>query len=326
MSSKRVFVKFGVHETTYDKRSELIFFGVDDAGAPVCLRVKDFPATCRFALPPSSTSYERDVFGAFLGSAKFAEWLVGRLGSRAPPVEDIVVGIARENLLPADRPSRDPWPAWRVNFRCVAAAAAFAYENPFEKCHALPKGLKPHVFSCTRKGNVVLQEFYRTRDVTPFTWWEARDIVPVSQAHARKAHDGVAEFLCLDVRPAPPAPHPGTRVLVFDIEALKNYPENGETTYDVGNERERKRERAALDAQDSKNKGILNSWSDHKVKRFKLSTRFCLLLTFHLSFTLLLFTYHLAGVQRASALLERFRHKDSRSRQKVLVSFRFSPN
>lgn len=262
-------MKFGIHETTYDKQNELIFFGVDITGASSCLRVLNFPATCRFALPPSTTARERDVFGAWLSSGEFASWVVGRLGEKASRLDpkDLVLKVERESLFPADRPSLLPWTAWRVSFRCVAAAAFFAYDDPFDSCPKLPQGPRPHVFSCARKGNVVLQEFYRTHDVAPFTWWEARGLVPVRQAHAKKSRDGISEFFCTDVGPVSESlTHPGTSVLVFDIEAVKNYPEATEKDiFDVGDERERLRKRRALDAEDSKNKGILNSWYDHKV-------------------------------------------------------------
>lgn len=266
------FVKFGVHETARLPEgrytNELLFFGVDVRGAPVCLRVRDFPATCRFALPPSATAAEVAAFAAWLSSGAFATWVVHRLGDKGARLkpEDVVVGVEPETVLPADRPSRAAWPAWRVAFCCVAAAALFAYDDPFDACPTRPAGPRPRVFSCSRKGSVVLQEFYRTRGVAPFTWWTARSPVPIRETWAKKAHAGTAEFHCADVAPAIDAPpRPGTSVLVFDIEAVKDYLEPGEPGFGAEREAARRRARVAVDAADPKNKGILNSWHDHRV-------------------------------------------------------------
>ena len=279
-----LFVKFGSFQQTWvkniegDKKliNELFFFGVDASGKSTCLRVHKFPATCRFALE-AGTSPERELaFDSWLRSAQFKKWVITKVGDKAHSrdgvhvlePDDLLFSIKKSSVRPADRPSKENWTCWEVSFCAVCVAAAFAYDKcPFADT-PFPE---VRVFSSTKTGNVLLQEFYRRTGTVPFTWWQAKGAVAVKTEFLKKAVAGVGEHILLyednqNILPlADCPPRPATSCFVFDIESVKNYHERWENGFDSVADTRRALWRKEVDVADPKNKGILNSWHDHKV-------------------------------------------------------------
>ena len=280
-----LFVKFGAFETAWvpvkdekdvrKPQNELIFFGVDGSGRNACARVRGFPASCRFALDPDTTEEsEHEAFDAWLRSGAFLRWSAKKLMEkikRDVREMDVVTAVRKEEISPADRPVKTPWPAWRVDFCVVSLAACFAYDsNPFDGAQIPGLRGTPHVFSCSRTGNVLLQEFYRTHDVVPFTWWTLPRAVAVRDIQEKKTAANAPEFVLNykedTIRPTTSSKkRPSTSTVIFDIESLKDYAEHWESHFDVEVERRRTKVRKEMDEADKTNRGILNSWRDHKV-------------------------------------------------------------
>ena len=283
-----VFVKFGAAETAWvavggDEEktcvNEMFFWGTDRARAPVCLRVQNFPATVRFGFDPEADAdpARMAAFDEWVRSPAFANFALRKLGKKARSwdgehellAQHLVRGVERHFARPADRPVARDWPCWRVAFAVVTAAARFAYEDAPFADSPFPDA---KVFSAAKTGLALLREFYRREELAPFCWWRARGAAPVKASERKRAPAGTREFVVsydsLDARQLAEGecpPRPGTSLLCYDIESLKNYLEPREAGFDAAAAKARERGRREADAADPGNRGILNSWLDHKV-------------------------------------------------------------
>ncbi len=280
----RVFVKFGHAETAWvqplgregkTKVNEMFFWGVGERREQVCVRVRNYPATARFALDPREAGEEEvEAFDVFVRSGEFANFALKKLGDKAASwdgehrleAHEIVKRVRRHHCRPADRPVARDWPCWTVDFCCYAAVACFAYDpGPFAGTN-FPR---VRVFSATKTSLSLLKEFYRALELSPFCWWEVRGAAPVRVAELRKtrAAEYVIDYDAPDFSVVErPGGHPGTSVLCYDIEAIKDYLEPWERGFSPAEDRRREAARRALDAAGpAAERGILNSWNDHKV-------------------------------------------------------------
>ena len=266
-----LFVKFGAAESAWievgkegekTRVNELFFWGVDKLNKQVCLRVRGFPATVRFALDPDQSNADdrSDAFDEYLRSPEFANFALKKLGEKARSwdgeheiqASQLVLAVDRHRARPADRPVARDWPCWTVSFSIVAAAAAFSYDTgPFSDT-PFPR---TRVFSASKTGLALLRDFYRRADVAPFCWWRVRGAIPVRSLEQKKAPAGTSEFVLkfeekLDViqlKGSERPPRPGTSVLCYDIESIKNYLEPHETGFDRPAEKKREAARRRVD-------------------------------------------------------------------------------
>lgn len=285
-TKKDFFIKFGMAESFWENgtcETEILLFGVDSSEEGICLRVRGHRATCRFCLKDEYDTPENvDALGNWLKSNAFKEWLLFKMGDRAKTrdgkhameVDDVVTAVERETIKRADKPTKATKQSWKVSSPIVATFSSFAYGDKKGLRDAPPiPDFSPRpeagpgavrVMSCVRTQALFLQEFYRVRDVRPFTWWTAAD----TGAPRYNKSVFAKEYTCFDrnittskkyTRKYP------TSMFVFDIEAVKDYLEPWEDGFSEAAEKERIKCRKQYDVDHKENEGILNSYVDQRV-------------------------------------------------------------